>query len=49
MTKGESGMSDLSWICLTCGQAHYDRKTGSCIACLTPRQKTLRQLTTEKK
>ena len=37
-------MSELSWICQVCGQAHYDRGVDTCVQCLTPRQKTIRQI-----
>lgn len=37
-------MTELSWICQTCGQAHYDKDTDPCVKCLTPRQKTLGQM-----
>jgi len=33
----EKVMSELSWICQECGQAHYDRDTKKCVMCHSKR------------
>jgi len=41
----ESGISELSWICQECGQAHYDRDTKRCVNCDIMRYRSLSQIT----
>jgi len=31
-------LSELSWICVKCGQAHYDRDTKNCVKCKQERK-----------